>query len=206
MLGLEDNAISSWWEVLRLAWLPHLRRLHLSGNPIDSIYYPEGPPPPRLPHPEAAAAAAMAAATSAAVRGLRADAALAGDALHRTEQQLQWQGGRQPQEQQQPDQPQQQEQQHHDQPRAGAAAAAFPALEALLLGSCRIASWRDVDELDKFPELRELRLSGNPLVADAKSGGRFEVRQHHGCQCYPMPRRCCRRPERLVVGVLCMHV
>jgi hypothetical protein len=33
-----------------------------------------------------------------------------------------------------------------------------------------------VDELDKLPRLRELRLSGNPLVEEAKSGGRFEVR------------------------------
>ena len=40
----------------------------------------------------------------------------------------------------------------------------------------RIASWRDVDELDRMPRLRELRLSGNPLVADARGGGRFEVR------------------------------
>jgi hypothetical protein len=37
---LEDNAISDWAEVLRLAGLPQLRRLHLSGNPISSIAYP----------------------------------------------------------------------------------------------------------------------------------------------------------------------
>jgi hypothetical protein len=40
VLGLEDNAISDWSEVLRLAGLPQLRRLHLSGNPISSIAYP----------------------------------------------------------------------------------------------------------------------------------------------------------------------
>jgi Leucine-rich repeat (LRR) protein len=40
VLGLEDNAISDWCEVLRLAGLSQLRRLHLSGNPISSIAYP----------------------------------------------------------------------------------------------------------------------------------------------------------------------
>ncbi|WIA09989.1 hypothetical protein OEZ85_010201 [Tetradesmus obliquus] len=40
VLGLEDNAIADWAEVLRLAGLPQLRRLHLSGNPIASIAYP----------------------------------------------------------------------------------------------------------------------------------------------------------------------
>jgi hypothetical protein len=40
VLGLEDNAISDWPEVLRLAGLPQLRRLHLSGNPISNIAYP----------------------------------------------------------------------------------------------------------------------------------------------------------------------
>ena len=43
MLGLEDNAISSWSEVLRLAGLPQLTRLQLSGNPISSIACPQHP-------------------------------------------------------------------------------------------------------------------------------------------------------------------
>lgn len=41
MLGLEDNQICCWPEVLRLAGLPQLRRLHLSGNKISSITLPQ---------------------------------------------------------------------------------------------------------------------------------------------------------------------
>ena len=40
VLGLEDNAVSSWIEVLRLAGLPRLQRLALSGNPLSSVFYP----------------------------------------------------------------------------------------------------------------------------------------------------------------------
>jgi len=133
VLGLEDNQISSWWEVLRLAWLPRLKRLHLSGNAIECVRYPVVAGGDRSAAPTATAAAGSTSAGS-----------------------------------------------DHQQPQGQEAAAAvsgpaFPALEALLLGGCKIASWRDVDEINKFPALRELRLSGNPLVADAKSGGRFEV-------------------------------
>ncbi|KAI8467428.1 MAG: hypothetical protein J3K34DRAFT_523747 [Monoraphidium minutum] len=128
VLGLEDNAISSWWEVLRLAWLPRLRRLHLSGNPISELRYPAAAPPAAAPAAGAQPSAGAAAAPAAAGGGPGA-----------------------------------------------AGPAAFAALEALLLGGCRVGSWRDVDELDGLPRLRELRLSGNPLVDDAKGGGRFEI-------------------------------
>jgi hypothetical protein len=55
------------------------------------------------------------------------------------------------------------------------AAQPFSRLSALLLGSCSLRGWSAVDALDAFPALRELRLSGNPLLEGAKSGGRFEV-------------------------------
>jgi len=42
VLGLEDNTINSWQEVLRLAGLPSLQRLALSGNHITSITLPGG--------------------------------------------------------------------------------------------------------------------------------------------------------------------
>eukprot|EP00775_Hariotina_reticulata_P004443 gene4443-4698_t len=41
VLGLEDNSIRDWGEVLRLAGLPQLKRLQLSNNPITSIIYPQ---------------------------------------------------------------------------------------------------------------------------------------------------------------------
>ena len=122
VLGLEDNAIADWREALRLARLPRLRRLHLSGNPIGGVWYP----------PQ----------TCSGSGGSCAEA------------------------------PGQQQQQQQQEPQA---AAAFPALEALLLGGCRLASWRDVDALDAFPALRELRLSGNPLFEGPAAGARFEA-------------------------------
>ncbi len=58
----------------------------------------------------------------------------------------------------------------------------FACLAALFAGECRISSWASVDELGRFPALRELRLTDNPLMADAKTGARFEVRL--GGQCW----------------------
>lgn len=34
---------------------------------------------------------------------------------------------------------------------------------------------QDVDQLDRLPRLQELRLTGNPLLEQSKTGGRFEV-------------------------------
>lgn len=52
---------------------------------------------------------------------------------------------------------------------------AFPALRALYLASCQLASWRDVGRLNRLRSLSDLRLTGNPLLANAKGGGRYEV-------------------------------
>lgn len=49
----------------------------------------------------------------------------------------------------------------------------FEALQSLLLGSNNISTWADVDALNTFPALRELRLSNN-LVA-SKANERYEV-------------------------------
>jgi hypothetical protein len=56
------------------------------------------------------------------------------------------------------------------------AGAPFSSLQALLLGNCRLSDWSAIDELNRFPALRELRVSGNPLLAATRGGGRFEVR------------------------------
>jgi Leucine-rich repeat (LRR) protein len=153
VLGLEDNAISSWQEVLRLAGLPHLQRLALSGNPISSMTYP---------------------ACSISITALSSSSPP--DAAATT----------------QPGQ----EQQQADTPGASPACLApslcqqeelqpaFDSLQALMLGDCQISSWADVDQLNKFPSLRELRLSGNPLFSaegcGAGAGRRFEVNRMAG--------------------------
>lgn len=148
VLGLEDNAISSWQEVLRLAGLPNLQRLVLSGNPISSITYPANairtaalfstsPPDPAGPsgQPQPQATAPTPAGGTASC------------------------------------QQQQQAQLEEQRP--------FARLQGLLLADCRLSSWSDVDQLDRFPALRELRLSGNPLFSaegcGAGGGRRFEV-------------------------------
>lgn len=118
VLNLEDNALTDWSEVLKLAYLPHLTKLHLSGNAVDNITYPETPtttqaggPPPLETAP----------------------------------------------------------------PPTSAVAVAFPSLESLFLGGCAVSSWASINHLNCFPKLAELRLSGNPVIAQSKSGGRFEV-------------------------------
>jgi Leucine-rich repeat (LRR) protein len=152
VLGLEDNAISSWQEVLRLAGLPRLQRLALSGNPIRSITYP-------------ASSISLAALYSSSPPDTESTP--------------------QPAQQQQADGPGAlpacptplQCQQEQPQP-------AFASLQALLLGDCQISSWADVHQLNKFPSLRELRLSGNPLFSaegcGAGAGRRFEVSRSVG--------------------------
>jgi Leucine-rich repeat (LRR) protein len=149
-LGLEDNAISSWQEVLRLAGLPNLQRLSLSGNPISSITYPAGTISPGalfssnhlqdgIDTQQGDAAAAEAAAAAAA------EAAAGGCVAQIAEQ--------------------------HEQELQNAQQQPFCNLQALLLGDCSISSWADIDQLNRFPALCELRLSGNPLFSTEASGG-----------------------------------
>lgn len=155
VLNLEGNCIASWEEVLRLQWLPHLSRLHLSGNPLSSIYYPStapsahgtasadtpgvAAPPPSTGQPNSSASKAGAVAVSGTGLGLGPSTGSSGV-------------GTRP------------------------AAVPFGCLSALFLGGCQLSGWANVDQLDRFPApLRELRLSGNPLLQGAKAGGRFEV-------------------------------
>ncbi len=56
----------------------------------------------------------------------------------------------------------------------------FGSLATLYAAACGLSSWADVDELDKLPALLELRLTGNPLLGQSKTGGRFEVRARAG--------------------------
>jgi hypothetical protein len=52
---------------------------------------------------------------------------------------------------------------------------AWPALETLLLGHNEVADWAAVDQLDLFPALRDVRLTGNPVLRTEAGGGRFQV-------------------------------
>lgn len=154
VLGLEDNSISSWCEVLRLAGLPQLRRLHLSGNPIPAITYPQQP----ISLAALWAAEPPVAAAACVQQQQHADAASSSSAAPAANTGGSDAGSHQQQQQQVP---------------------CFARLEALLLGNCQLSSWGDVDCLNHFPALRELRLSGNPLFASegaaAGAGRRFEV-------------------------------
>ena len=65
----------------------------------------------------------------------------------------------------------------------------FPALATLWLGNNRISSWRSLDALSALPALRELRLSGNPVLQGPEGEARFEVDSatvHYECEMYPM--------------------
>lgn len=51
---------------------------------------------------------------------------------------------------------------------------AFPALKTLLMGDNELNSWTSVDALNSFPQLEDVRLSGNPIV-NADASVRYEV-------------------------------
>lgn len=53
----------------------------------------------------------------------------------------------------------------------------FHKLQTLLLRDNQLSTWADVDGLDRLPSLADLRLTGNPILHDARGGGRFEVSQ-----------------------------
>lgn len=145
MLVLDDNQLGSWGEVMRLAHLPALRKLSLSGNPIPSISLHAAPRPGPAAGGHGAARGAQGAVGVGAAQGGEAHAEAGSTASAGA---------------------------------AGdpAAAFCFGHLQALYLANCRLAVWSDVDALDAgLPGLKELRLSGNPLLATAKGGGRYEV-------------------------------
>jgi hypothetical protein len=137
VLALEDNGLSNWREVCRLAALPCLTRLHLSGNPLPEVVYPSL----ALTPPGDVANASTTSTSSSSEHGPSTGPSSS------SEQAVQAPG------------------------------AAFPCLQALLLGSTQVTSWSSVDALDAFPALQELRLSGTPLMAAAgpHAGRRYEV-------------------------------
>ena len=66
--------------------------------------------------------------------------------------------------------------------RAEGPGRSFASLQALQLGSNRIAAWEQVCRLDALPALRELRLSGNPCIAGLDVvTARLEVLLHAMC-------------------------
>lgn len=61
-------------------------------------------------------------------------------------------------------------------PSPPVAGTEFQQLECLFLGNNRIHSWGSIDALTYFSNLKELRLSGNPLTPISSKEERFEVR------------------------------
>ncbi len=173
ILDLEDNGID-WQQALRLSALPSLTRLQLSHNPITEVTYPAATQP--LPSASSAAAAAGSAANGAASSAnYTTPAAASASATSATPSTAAETAG----------------------PGLGASKRpAFAKLSTLLLGHCQISSWRCVDQLARFPALADLRLSDNPLLADAKSGGRFEVSRGLGRRAFDeaVPHAAAARP------------
>jgi hypothetical protein len=59
-----------------------------------------------------------------------------------------------------------------------AGSTAFQHLQTILLRDNILSSWGDVDSLNRLISLTDLRLSGNPILNDARGGGRYEVGVH----------------------------
>ena len=55
-------------------------------------------------------------------------------------------------------------------------AGGFLALQMLTLGSNCINDWQSIVRLNEYEQLRELRVSGNPVIVAGGSGSRYEVR------------------------------
>ncbi|KAG2428537.1 hypothetical protein HYH02_014341 [Chlamydomonas schloesseri] len=161
VLTLEEVGLGGWSSLALLGRLPRLGRLHLAGNTgITAVAYLAGPPP-------AAAAAATAAAAGAEAAAAAAPSGSEAAGKAETEERGQAAAA-------------EAEASSSGQGGAGGAGAQTPsppfaALAALYLGGCGIADWASVNELDRFPALKELRLSGNPVLQTSKTGGRFEV-------------------------------
>ncbi len=60
----------------------------------------------------------------------------------------------------------------------GAGSIAFQHLQTILLRDNFLSSWGDVDSFNRLTNLTDLRLSGNPILNDARGGGRYEVSCH----------------------------
>ncbi len=173
-LDLEGNALADWGEVARLAPLPALTRLSLGGNGLARVAYPPSPrgaPAARLRFGARARheRGPLPQAFSPQVHALHA---LAGLGLRGCPQD--WTTRLAP--------PVPLLLDFHCRHGPGAARAggapAFAALRALLLGDNALAAWADVQALDAWPALSELRLSGNPVLRGAAGGGRYEVPPH----------------------------
>ncbi|MEW5305643.1 MAG: hypothetical protein WDW36_008170 [Sanguina aurantia] len=175
VLNLEDNLLTSWAQLSRLATLPSLAKLHLSGNAIPSIQHPTPPPAttaaPPPSHPATQSTAASPAHPPPPPPGPTTAEA---PQPHQPQPQSQASGASHPQPA--PDS----SSRARDGGGAAAAAAAagaccFPSLGALFMGGCGVTHWDSVDALSCFPKLAELRLSGNPVLGLSRSGGRYEV-------------------------------
>ena len=59
--------------------------------------------------------------------------------------------------------------------RRHAGSTGFEHLQTLLLRDNHLSRWRDVDSLNRLACLTDLRLTGNPILHDARGGGRYEV-------------------------------
>ena len=51
----------------------------------------------------------------------------------------------------------------------------FQQLRTVLLRDNFLKSWSDVNSLNRLKSLTDLRLTGNPILNDARGGGRYEV-------------------------------
>ncbi|GAX83880.1 hypothetical protein CEUSTIGMA_g11305.t1 [Chlamydomonas eustigma] len=163
LLNLEDNLISTWKDVQPLAALPNLSRLHLSNNPLSEVDYisnvnalaaaststsvPVDSMIPSAPDSGPGSIGPRSIAPGSIGSGSIAPGSIG--SAGQTE------------------------------PASISSASRlkepFPCLECLLLGKCNLSDWMHVDQLGLFPVLKELRITGNPVLALSKSGGRFEV-------------------------------
>lgn len=161
VLSLEDNALTSWGEVLRLARLPALIKLHLSGNPLPDLSLPlpsPAPPPQQQPPAPAASSSQQQPADSAATTTTTTTSGSGAGGASQPAVAASGQAG------------------DGGAAVAGPGAGAFPALASLFLAGCALESWSSVDALSTLAALRDLRLTGNPVLGKSRTGGRFEVR------------------------------
>ena len=64
-------------------------------------------------------------------------------------------------------------------------AGVLAGLQTLLLRDNQISDWACIDALNAFPDLRDLRLSGNPILEGQNANCRYEVRHRQTLALFP---------------------
>ena len=173
LLDLEGNAIAEWAEVLKLAVLPSLRHLWLGGNQLQRI---AGSAAQGI----CTACRASVLAVTAVTPGVHQHALPPESGMLMSVGEVGWSLARASLCPALLDSVLGAQLEAHKLPCTDSGwcptpAGALAGLQTLLLRDNQISDWACIDALNAFPDLRDLRLSGNPILEGRNANCRYEV-------------------------------